>query len=287
MKKIIAAYFVVLLALSGLNISYSQNKHGNRILDLLGQSAYSYLLSANRPGYGVDAFTTEKGKTVLSLGASYGSEVFDFPVSVSYGITDNFELSAGISPYTQNYNFQGGKVSGVGDSYFGMKYSFAESKYFVHAFQSLFKLPTASQSKELGTGKVDVLLGIAQGFVKGKFSYDLSFEVNLLQRRDWPNNKKYPVILQNLIDSTKSSYDYSIEPEIVISGGPSVELSKKVSVYTGFSFSRNTRLNYNSETIYGGFGVGIGKSTGLYLGGSYGLEEAGTWGLSGGLSFEF
>ncbi len=285
MKRIIIFTVLIISSLNSGN-SFSQNR-GNRLLNLLGQTAYSYLLNANRPGYGVDAFTTEKGKTVISAGISYGSEVIDIPVSVSYGITDNFELSGGISPFTEAYNFQGSKVTGVGDSYLGMKYSFAESNYFIHAFQFLVKLPSASSTKELGTGKVDLFMGLAQGFVKGRFNYDLSFEVNLLQRRDWPTSKKYPARILQIIDSAKSSYDYRFEPELVISGGPSVDITKKVSVYAGFSFSRNTRLNYNSESLYGGLGISVNKSTGLYLGGSYGLEEAGTWGVSGGLSFQF
>ena len=54
-----------------------------------------------------------------------------------------------------------------------------------------------------------------------------------------------------------------------------------------FSFSRNTRLNYNSQSIYGGAGFMVSKKIGLSLGGSYGLEEAGTWGVSAGLGYSF
>ncbi len=284
LHKIIIIMFIALLI---SNNSFSQGKRINNLISIFGQTAYSYLLSANRPGYGIDAFTTEKGKTSISAGLSYGDETIDIPVSVSYGLTDKLEISGGISPYTQSYNFTGSKISGVGDSYLGMKYAFQESDYFIHAVQLLVKLPSASSSKELGTGKVDLLFGIAQGFLSGKFGYDLSFEVNLNQRRDFPNNKKYPVIIQRQIDSLKSSYDYKYEPEIVISGGPSFEISNKVSTYAGFSFSRNTRLNYNSESVYGGLGFMLSKRTGLSLGASYGLEEAGTWGISGGLNYTF
>lgn len=278
---------LLLLVLFSSNVHSQKRGGNNRLLDLLGQTAYSYLLSANRPGYGVDAFTMEKGKTSLSLGISYSDEVIDVPVSLSYGVTDNFELSAGLSPYTQSYNFSGSKISGVGDSYLGLKYSFLESDYFIYGIQGIVKIPTASSSKELGTGKVDLYFGVAQGFVKGNFGYDLSFEVNLLQRRDFPGTKKYPAIIQNQIDSAKSGYDYTYEPEIVISGGPSVDITKKVSMYAGYSFSRNTRLNYNSHSLYSGIGFVLSKRIGMSLGGSYGLEEAGTWGVSGGLNFAF
>lgn len=279
--------FILILLLISDTSSYSQRVRGNRLLDLLGRTAYSYLLSANRPGYGADAFTLEKGKTSLSLGVSYSDEVIDVPVSVSYGVTDNFELSAGLSPYTESYNFLGSKINGVGDSYIGLKYSFLESDYLIHAFQSIVKIPTANSSKELGTGKVDMHFAFAQGFVKGRFGYDLSLEINLLQRRDFPTGKKYPVLIQQIIDSAKASYDYRFEPELVLSGGPSVDLSKRVSVYTGLSFSRNMRLNYNSTGIYGGIGFMLSKKSGFSVGGSYGLNETGTWGVSGGLNFTF
>jgi hypothetical protein len=279
-------YFLIIFVLFS-SITFSQGKRIDNLLSIYGQTAYSYLLSANRPGYGVDAFTTEKGKTFISLGVSYGDEIIDVPVSVSYGISNKLELSAGISPYTESYNFLGNKITGVGDSYIGAKYSFGESEHFIYAIQGLVKLPTASSSKELGTGKVDLLFGIAQGFVTGNFGYDLSFEFNLLKRRDFPNSRKYSIIIQRQIDSLKSSYDYQYEPEIIISGGPSYDISNKVSIYAGFSFARNTRLNYNSESIYGGLGFVLSKKTGVSFGGSYGLEEAGTWGISGGLNFLF
>ena len=288
MKAFNRSLLVLLLILLLSSNVFSQRRGGNnRLLDILGQTAYSYLLSANRPGYGVDAFTSEKGKTFLSIGVSYSDEVIDVPLSLSYGVTDNFELSAGISPFTQSYNFSGSKISGVGDSYLGLKYSFLESDYFIHGVQTIVKIPTASSTNELGTGKVDLYFGLAQGFVKGNFGYDLSLEVNLLQRRDFPSTKKYPAVIQNQIDSAKSSYDYRFEPEIVISGGPSVDITKKISMYAGYSFSRNTRLNYNSHSVYSGIGFVLSKKIGMSLGGSYGLEEAGTWGISGGMNFLF
>lgn len=287
MKTCISFLFILVLLFLSDTASFSQKIKGNRLLDQFGRTAYSYLLSANRPGYGADAFTLEKGKTSLSLGVSYSDEVIDVPVSLSYGVTDNFELSAGISPYTESYNFLGSKINGMGDSYFGLKFSFLETDYFIHAFQSIIKIPTASSSKELGTGKADLYFAIAQGFVSGRFGYDLSFEVNLLQRRDFPTGKKYPTAIQQQIDSAMASYDYRFEPEIVISGGPSVDISKRVSAYTGISFSRNTRLNYNTTGIYGGMGIMLSKKTSFSVGGSYGLEEAGTWGVSGGLNFTF
>lgn len=287
MKKLSRFLLVLLAVIMFIPASTeSQNrKRVNTLLDLYGQTAYSYFLSANRPGYGVDAYTLEKGTGSISVGISYGDEVIDVPVSFSYGITDQFEVSAGLSPFTESYNFAGSKISGLGDSYASLKYSFLESDRFIHAFQFLVKLPTASSSKELGTGKADLCFGLAQAYAFKSFGYDLSVELNLLNRRDFPTSKKYPPTIQNKFDSVKSQYDYTYESELVISGGPSFEFSKIVSGFAGYSFSRNTRLNYNSSSVYGGLGFVAGKRLGFSIGGSYGLEEAGTWGISGGLSY--
>ncbi|HMT10158.1 MAG TPA: hypothetical protein PKA39_00880 [Ignavibacteria bacterium] len=281
----ILVLFIAVIMLIPASSESQNRKRVNSLLDLYGQTAYSYFLSANRPGFGVDAYTLEKGKGSISAGISYGDEVIDIPVSFSYGITDNLEISGGLSPFTESYNFAGSKISGLGDSYTSLKYSFLESDHFIHAFQFLVKLPTASSSKELGTGKTDLCFGLAQAYAYRNFGYDLSIELNLLNRRDFPSSKKYPPIIQNKLDSVKSQYNYTFEPELVISGGPSFEFSKYISGYAGYSFQRNTRLNYNSSSIYGGFGFVAGKRLGISIGGSYGLEEAGTWGVSGGLNY--
>ncbi|MCC6864731.1 MAG: hypothetical protein IT280_01070 [Ignavibacteria bacterium] len=280
--------FVICVLLLTLSFSETlcQRRINRKLLNIFGKTAYSYLLSANRPGYGVDAYVSDKGSAILSLGISYSDDVIDIPISFSYGLSNKVELSAGISPFTQSYNFYGDKISGVGDSYIGIKYAFLESEHFIHAIQGIFKIPTASNTKELGTGKTDLYMGIAQGFVSGSFGYDLSIEINFLQRRDFPETRKYIPVIQLLIDSTKRAYDYNIEPELVISAGPSVDISKNISIYSGFAFSRNMRLNYNTSTVYAGFGIGITKRINFSAGAFYGLDEAGTWGSSGGLNFQ-
>ncbi len=280
MSKFLKGTVILFLVLILTSNIFAQRKRNYNLINILGQTAYSYLLSANRPGYGVDAYTTDKSKTFLSVGLSYSGETIDLPVSVSYGVTKNFELSAGISPYTESYNFLGNKISGVGDSYIGTKYSFGESEHFIYAIQGLLKIPTASSSKELGTGKVDLFFGIAQGFLSGKFGYDLSFEFNLLKRRDFPNTKLYPAIIQQQIDSVKSTYNYKYEHEIVVSGGPSYLISEKFGSFLGFSFSRNLRLKYNSSVLYGGLGYVISNRAGIGFGIAGDILERRYWILS-------
>lgn len=284
-------FFLVILTpillLTSQSHSQNQNRWIKRLIDIYGQTAYSYLLSANRPGFGVDAYINEKGKASLSAGVSFNNETFDIPVSLSYALTENIELSAGVSPYTQSYDFAGSKIRGFGDAFVSGKYVLPEAGNFSHALQFLVKLPTASAQKELGTGNYDFHFGAAQSFYYESFGYDLSLELNLLKRKDKPTQKKYIAVIQNLIDSVNSLYDYSYEPEIVISGGPSLSLGQKFSVYSGFSFSRNMRLNYNSSQIYGGFGVSVSKVLSLGAGASYGFGEASYWLISSSFYFIF
>ncbi|MBZ0204584.1 MAG: transporter [Ignavibacteria bacterium] len=283
--KTIKIILITVFFFSAFSDLHAQNrKKVKRLIDLYGQTAYSYFLSANRPGFGVDAYTIQKGKYSISSGVSYSDETIEIPLSISYGISNRLEVFAGFYPYTESYNFSGSKIRGFGDSYLGAKYVFQKSDKFSHAVQSIIKLPTASSQTELGTGKFDICFGIAQGFYTGNFGYDISLELNFLQRRDIPSQRKYITFLQSAIDSINSIYDYRFEPELIISLGPSYQFSDKFSVYAGGSFSRNTRLNYNSTSIYSGVGFMITKKVGLSLGGSVTLDEYNSWGVSSGFN---
>jgi hypothetical protein len=270
-------YFIILIHTISAEL-YSQQR-GKRILDILGQSAYSYLLSANRPSFSIDAYNIGKNKLSVSLSASYSAETFDFPVSLTYGLTNNIEISAGCSPYTQSYNFLGDKISGFGDSYVSLKFSFLESNNFIHAFQTSVKIPTANKDNELGTGKMDYSFAIAQGFNYKKFSYDLSLELNLLTRRDFPSIGKYPKKVQDKIDSIKNAYNYKFEPEIVVSVSPAYNIFNSAYIYSGFSFSRNTRLDFNTSTVFFGVSFIASKKLSISAGSSIGLEQTGQWGV--------
>jgi hypothetical protein len=207
-------------------------------------------------------------------------------VDFSYGLSDKVELSAGFTPYSQTFNYLGDKVSGVGDSYLGLKFLFHESKYFDHVIGTTVKIPTANKSKELGTGKFDFHFGLAEGFNYKNFSYEISLDFNLLARRDLPsNNLRIPPILKAQLDSLKNYYSYKYEPEIGISVSPSFDISRYFVIYTGYSFTRNTRLNFNTNSVFGGIGIAAGKYVSFSLGGSYGLEADTGWMADLGINF--
>jgi hypothetical protein len=271
--------FLFLLVFFG-SLSETSAQYRNRLKELTGlygMTAYTYFLSANRPVYSVDAYVTEKGKVFLSTGIYYSEEYFDVSLGINYGIAKNLELFAGVSPYTQLYSFIGNRISGFGDSYIGLKYKFHESNYFLHSFQFLVKLPTASSKSQLGTGKVDLNFGVAESFYIDRFGFDLGVELNFLRRRDIPSSIRFPVFTPAVIDSINAVYNYKYEPEFKISAGPSYSITEKLYSYLGFNFSRNLRLNYNSTGLYGGLGYSLSEKAGLGIGVSNDILLGGYW----------
>ena len=95
-SKFISLPAAVLMLLIS-NLSYSQIRPDiKEILAEFGNNAKAYFLSANRPSYGVSAYTTSKHKYEVDLSLSVNNEIFDAPLSVSYGVAKNIELFTGI-----------------------------------------------------------------------------------------------------------------------------------------------------------------------------------------------
>jgi hypothetical protein len=264
---------------------YSQRINVRSLIDAYGQNARIYFLSANRPSFGVSSYTTGRGNIELSTGVSVGQDFLEIPVEITYGISNKVDLFGGINAYTQSYDFDENKISGVGDASIGVRYKFHESDYFSHAVQTIIKIPTASKSNELGTGKIDFHFGLGHSYSANMWGYDASIELNLLRRRDFPGTgPDVPLILRNAIDSIKKTYNYAYEPEIGLSLSPAFYPASNIYIYSGIAFSRNTKLDYNSTSVYGGVGYSPGRIISLSLGTSYGLEDGGTWLVSFGLN---
>jgi hypothetical protein len=285
LKKTELFLAILIIILINSNV-FSQRHPGIRdLINQLGINTYSYLLTANRPVYDVDADMPDKGKFEINAGFAFGKDIGEIPVTLSFGAGKNLDLFAGIDLYSQSYTYVGKKISGIGDSNLGMKFRFQNSRSFSHVFQALVKIPTASSETELGTGLADFHFGLAEEYTHKSFGYDLSVEMDFLHRRDFPPAGKYIPRIQRAVDSLKSTYDYTYEPAIVLSLGPSLDVSQKTILYTGFSFTRNMRLNYNTTLVYAGAGINFTKVFALSLGLSYGLQQAGSWNLSAGFNF--
>lgn len=268
--------FIIVFILCLTEISNAQIRRNIRnILSQFGETPIAYLLSANRPSYSVDAYTADKNTLELDASFTVSKDIVEIPLSLSYGISDRFEIFTGIDLYNQSYNFSGKKIDGVGDANLGFRYKFQESRYFTHVFQALVKLPIASSQTQLGTGLVDWHFGVAQGFNEQSFGYELSLELNLLNRRKLPSlTLVRPVIIEQIIDSLKKKYDYKFEPEFIFSISPSLDLSRRVMLYTGVVFSRNMRLNYNTSQLFTGLGYQATDNFLISMGGTFGLQNS-------------
>lgn len=264
---------------------FAQSKRDiKKILDAFGNTAKSYLLSANRPSFGINSFTTPKNKVNIDFGAAFNDDFVEFPFGIGYSVSKRVELFTGIPIYTQSYNFNGEKIDGVGDAHIGVKYKFQESDKFEHAFQFILKIPTANSSSGLGTGKADFHFGLAQGFYMDNFSYDLSAELNFLRRRDFPNLGKIPKLLQPAIDSIKNVYNYKYEKELIVSFSPAYNLTDNFAVYSGVSFARNFKLDYNTLQIFGGLGYSFSYKVSVSAGAAFGLLNEKSWLISTGIN---
>jgi hypothetical protein len=279
---------VLFVFINLFSVKSNSQTYIKQLLDELGYTARSYLLAANRPGYGVSTYITPKNKVGFGIYTSFSDDLISVPFSFSYGVFKNMEFFTGIDLYTQSYNFAGSKVSGVGDAHLGIKYRFQHSKLFEHAFQTVFKLPTARYSDELGTGYVDFHFGFAQTFSYINFANDLSFQFSLLHRKRFNGtSRRLPVLLQEAIDSIKNVYNYKYEPEISISITPSYSFNENIYIYTGIDLSRNMKLDYNSSDVFFGIGYAFSEYFSLSTGGSVSILNVNGWTISLGADFEY
>jgi hypothetical protein len=279
----------VILFTFSLNFTLSQPRpYINEIIDQIKTSANAYFLAANRPGYGISSYLTPKGFMEFGTGIYFNKDIYDIPLDISYGISNKVELSGGMTMFSQSFNYLGEKVRGVGDSYLGFKFKFHESKYFDHTLQVIIKIPTASKLKELGTGKFDFHFGLAQGFGYKNFNYDLAAGLSFLARREFPQLERIiPIELRAQLDSLKQYYNYRYEPEISFSFAPGFYIGKEVYIYSGYSFIRNTKLNFNASSILSGLGLSFGKRLGVSLGGSFGIAKNSGWIAGIGINYVF
>lgn len=265
---------------------YSQ-RDPKKYIDKLGRNANTFFLTANRPTYDVLASLLEKGESEISITTDFNRDILVLPVQYSYGISNKFQLSAGMDLLNATYRFNGQKVRGIGDANISASFMFQESSHFTHVFTALVKLPTAPKSDQLGTGYADYHFGLAEGFTQKSFSYELGVMFSLLHRRDLPVVGQGNFITQAIVDSAKKYYDYTFEPEVSVTLTPSLSLSKQVLWYAGGSVAQNTRLDYTSLAIYTGISYTPSYAFGMNLGVSQGLDKAGIFTFSAGFIFTF
>jgi hypothetical protein len=132
---------------------------------------------AARPLITEDAGTVEKGAVEVELAFDHSRDdnrdKYSVPsLQFAYGLTERLEIAAGV-PYVFLDPQEGEKEEGIGDVYAYLKYRVWGEKEIAPALtvKPFLKLPTASESKGLGSGEAD--LGLTAAFSKAFVGFNL------------------------------------------------------------------------------------------------------------------
>jgi hypothetical protein len=116
---------------------------------------------AGRPLTTDDAWTVEKGKFQLELGLDATRQdnrdrEYNPSITMSYGLSEKTDLGVG-SGYLFTQPEEGEKENGLADTEAKLKYRWMDEKEWTPALATAAKLkiPTASETKGLGSGKPD------------------------------------------------------------------------------------------------------------------------------------
>ena len=146
------------------------------------------------------------------------------------------------------------------------------------------RVPAVSLAK--AAFSMDGFMGsISQFGVSGGFGYELTGELNLLRKRDFPNTSNITsLLLSTAIDSLEQIYDYRFEPEMVLTFSPSVDVSERAMIYGGIVYSRNFRLDYDTAQLFTGLGYYFTNEASANAGISFGILNEPNWLFSAGLN---
>jgi hypothetical protein len=126
------------------------------LISVLPSSVY-----AVRPLTTDDAYTVEKGMFQWETGFDFTrrdnhDKVFIPSMTLSYGLLERMDMGVG-SAYRFVNPSEGKKENGFGDTALKIKYRLVDQKDWIPSFavSGALKIPTASESKGLGSGKTD------------------------------------------------------------------------------------------------------------------------------------
>ena len=132
---------------------------------------------AGRPLLTEDAGTVERGAVEVEPAFDYTRDnnrdkYFIPSLQIAYGLTERVEIAAGL-PYVFLDPKEGDKKEGIGDLYAYLKYRIWGEReiYPALTLKPFLKLPTASESKGLGSGEPD--LGLTAAFSESFVGFNL------------------------------------------------------------------------------------------------------------------
>lgn len=127
-----------------------------------------------RPTNSFSTTTTYPGWLELEAGLALDEHLFDTPLLLKYGLNKNTELFLGFSPLVNRSN--GNSETGFGDLIIGGRHRFKEGNETEPSLagQVAIKLPTADESKGLGSGEVDYHFLFILNHVINEVSLDIN-----------------------------------------------------------------------------------------------------------------
>lgn len=139
---------------------------------------------AGRPLLTEDAGTVERGAVEIELAFDLARDdnrdKYYIPsLQVAYGLSERIEIAAGL-PYVYLDPKGNAKEEGVGDLYAYLKYRVWGERdlYPALTLKPFLKLPTASESKGLGSGEPD--LGLTAAFSESFVGFNLHIDVTYI-----------------------------------------------------------------------------------------------------------
>ena len=155
------AIFLIALGVGKLLRRSSPGKRLPLLLVFLSLSFYTPSLYAARPLTTDDAWTVERGKFQVETGFDFLREDnhdrgFNPSLILTYGVLERMDFGIG-GGYLFVHPQRGERESGMGDTEVKLKYRLLDEKDGrpALAFAGILKVPTASESRGLGSGKVD------------------------------------------------------------------------------------------------------------------------------------
>lgn len=153
-----------------------------------------------------DAYTVEKGKFQLEIGFDYARQdnhdkEFGPSLTLTYGLLERIDVAVGTS-YLFIDPTKDKNENGVGDTEVKVKYHLIDQKEWIPHFavSGTLKIPTASDSKGLGSGKTD-------------FGINTIFTWNLSKQWQLYSNLGYTFIGEHHVEN---EFNYSVAAQFAL-----------------------------------------------------------------------
>jgi hypothetical protein len=161
---------------------------------------------AGRPLSTDDAWTVEKGQFQLETGFDFTRQgnhdrEISPSLTLSYGLLENIDIGIG-SSYLFVHPKEGENENGLGDTEIKLKYRLLGKKIWMPAFAvaAKVKIPTASESKGLGSGKADFAINtIFTEELSKRFVLHLNLGYTLIGEHGADNEMNYSGAVQFIL----------------------------------------------------------------------------------------